>query len=337
MKFTLALVTLLSVSAFAANDWSRFRGPNGSGVVETTGLPSIVDDSTTLWKAPLGKGWSSPVLWGDMVVVTAETAANKRAVIALSAKDGKELWRHEEEFVPHNIHKTYNTFASSSAFIDAGRIYINWSTGTNIQALALDHGGKLVWKNDHVTDYIHEHGTGISPVVADGIMIVRSEFDWQRDGKVYTEDPEQQKWKACFVGLDAATGKQAWKLDIPNCLNTFSTPVVHELKNGKKEFICANNASGVMGIDVTSGKINWQHNPGYKPAQPRLRRAQRRLLLLHLRHRRRCEGNRRARSEERQTRARDLRHPQRPALCALTARDRRAHVSSRRRRHPALR
>lgn len=263
MKLTLALAVLFSVSSAFAADWSRFRGPNGTGLAETTGLPAVVDDSTTLWKVPVGKGWSSPVLWGDMVVITAETAANKRAVIALSGKDGKELWRYETEFVPHNIHKTYNTFASSSAFIDAERIYINWSTGTNIQALALNHQGKLVWKNDHVADYIHEHGTGISPIVADGIMIVRSEFDWQRDGKVYTEDPAQQKWKACIVGLDAKTGKQAWKTEIPNCLNTFSTPVIHALKNGKKEVICADTGSGVMGIDLKTGKLNWQHNPGY--------------------------------------------------------------------------
>jgi hypothetical protein len=114
-----------------------------------------------------------------------------------------------------------------------------------------------------VANYIHEHGTGVSPVVADGIMVVRSEFDWQRDGKVYTEDPEQQRWQACIVGLDAATGKQVWKLDLPNCLNTFSTPVLHELGDGKREFICTNNASGVMGIDTKTGKINWQHNPGY--------------------------------------------------------------------------
>jgi outer membrane protein assembly factor BamB len=259
-----SLALLFAITASAATDWSRFRGPNGTGLAETTELPATVDDSTTAWKVPMGKGWSSPALWGNMVVVTAETDASKRAVIALSAADGKELWRHEEAFVPHNIHKTYNTFASSSAFIDAERIYINWSTGTTIQAIALDHTGKLVWKNEHVADYIHEHGTGISPVVSDGIMIVRSEFDWQRDGKIYTEIPEQQKWKTCFVGLDAKTGKQVWKTELPNCLNTFSTPVVHELKNGKREFICANTGSGVMGIDVTTGKINWQHNPGYK-------------------------------------------------------------------------
>ena len=260
MKPTLALLCLVSTLATAA-DWSRFRGPNGSGVAETTNMPTTVDDSNTVWKVELGKGWSSPVLWKDKVIVTAETADGKRAVIALSAKDGKEIWRHEETFEKHKIHN-FNSFASSSPFVDADRIYVNWSTGTTIQALALDHNGKQVWKNEHVADYIHEHGTGVSPVVVDGVMIVRSEFNSEKDGKDLTTSPEQKKWKACIVGLDAATGKQVWKNEIPNCLNTFSTPVVRKTKAGTNEFICADTGSGVMGIDTRTGKLNWQHNPG---------------------------------------------------------------------------
>lgn len=264
MKFPLAscLLLFLASAASAATDWSRFRGPNGSGVAQTTGLPDRMSPETTVWKVELGKGWSSPVLWQDKVVVTAETGPGKRAVIMLNAKDGSEVWRFEENFTEHKKHN-FNSFASSSPFIDAERIYINWCTGNTIQALALDHNGKLLWRNDHVADYIHEHGTGISPVVVDGVMIVRSEFDWQRDGKVYTEDPVQQAWKACIVGLDAKTGKQVWKTELPNCLNTFSTPVVHQRADGKNEVICTNNASGVMGIDPATGKKNWQHNPGY--------------------------------------------------------------------------
>jgi len=263
MKITLALVLLLTSVASAKTDWSRFRGPNGTGVAETSGLPTEVTADSTLWKVELDKGWSSPVLWEEKVIVTAETGPGKRGVIALDVKTGKEIWRHEESFTEHKKHN-FNSFASSSPFVDAERIYINWSTGTTIQALALDHSGKVVWKNEHVANYIHEHGTGVSPIVVDGIMIVRSEFDWQRDGKVYTEDPEQQKWKSCIVGLDAKTGKEVWKLDIPNCLNTYSTPVVNVRGDGKKEIICTNNASGVMGIDPVTGKLNWQHNDGYK-------------------------------------------------------------------------
>ncbi len=263
MKLSPALLIVLTATTLSAADWSRFRGPNGTGLAETTGLPSIVDASTTQWQVPLGRGWSSPVLWKDMVIVTAETAANKRAVIALAAKDGKELWRHEEEFVPHNINKSFNTFASSSPFADASGIYINWSSGTNVQALALDHSGKQLWRNDHVADYIHEHGTGVSAMVADGIMIVRSEFETEKNGKPLTDSPEQLKWKNTITGLDAKTGKQVWQHTMPNSLNTFSTPIVHATKGGKNEFICSNTTSGVMGLDVKTGKLNWQHNPGY--------------------------------------------------------------------------
>jgi len=263
MKLRLALLLSLAFATLtsAKNDWNRFRGPNGSGVSDAKGLPSTVDERSTIWQIPLGKGWSSPVLWEDKVIVTAETGPGARAAIALDAKTGKELWRHEESFSAHNKHN-FNSFASSSPFVDAERIYLNWNTGTTIQALALDHQGKLLWRNDHVADYIHEHGTGISPIVVDGVMIVRSEFDWQRDGKVYTEDPVQKTWKTSFVGLDAKTGKQVWKRELPNCLNTFSTPITNE-RGGKTEIICTNNASGVMGIDPKTGAINWQHNPGY--------------------------------------------------------------------------
>lgn len=261
--FVLPVFISLALAAQAKTDWSRFRGPNGTGVVETTGLPAKADAASTAWKVPLGKGWSSPVLWEDKVIVTAETGPGKRAVIALSAADGKELWRHEESFTEHKKHN-FNSFASSSPFVDAQRIYINWSTGTTIQALALDHTGKLVWKNEHVADYIHEHGTGVSPVVADGIMLVRSEFDTEKNGKDLTTDPSQRDWKSCVVGLDAASGKQVWRLDIPNCLNTYSTPIVRELAGGKKEFILSDTGSGVFGLDTKTGKLNWQHNPGYQ-------------------------------------------------------------------------
>jgi outer membrane protein assembly factor BamB len=88
-------------------------------------------------------------------------------------------------------------------------------------------------------------------------------FDTEKNGKDLTTSPEQRDWKNAIIGLDAKTGKQVWKHEIPNCLNTFSTPVVHELKNGTKEIICANTTSGVMGLDLKTGKLNWQHNPGY--------------------------------------------------------------------------
>jgi outer membrane protein assembly factor BamB len=267
MKTFLPILSLAAVGlvsqAFSAEGWTRFRGPNGSGVSDAKGLPDKIDDSNTVWKIDAGTGWSSPVVFGDKLVYTAETGSGHRAVICVNAATGKELWRHEESFTEHKKHN-FNSFASSTPFVDAERIYVNWSSGSTIQALALGLDGKLLWKNDHVADYIHEHGTAVSPVVADGVFIVRSEFDTEKEGKDLTTSSEQKSWKSCIVGLDASTGKEKWKLPLPNCLNTFSTPLVHNLANGKHEFICADTGSGVMGIDTVSGKINWQYNPGFK-------------------------------------------------------------------------
>ena len=51
MKLSAALSLLLTAIATVASaktDWNRFRGPNGSGYVETTGLPTAVTEDTTV-------------------------------------------------------------------------------------------------------------------------------------------------------------------------------------------------------------------------------------------------------------------------------------------------
>src|SRR4051794_11456287 len=68
-----------------ADEWTRFRGPNGSGVSDTA-FNNPITEKDFAWKIALpGKGHSSPVIWGDHVYVTAgdpETAA--RIVLCLN-------------------------------------------------------------------------------------------------------------------------------------------------------------------------------------------------------------------------------------------------------------
>lgn len=255
-----ALGCLLSIVSHA--EWNRFRGPNGSGVSDSAALPSAVDDTVTLWKAQLGKGWSSPVIWKEQVFVTAETGGGKRALLCLSLKDGAEIWRHEQEFKEHRQHQ-FNSFASSTPYVDAAAVYVTWSSGDALQALALSHSGKVLWSRPHVADYIHEHGTGSSPVVADGVLLVRSEFDVEKNGKSLVSSPEQMQWKSSILGLDASSGKTLWTLPVANTLNPYSTPVIRTTSAGQ-EFILSNTTSGVMGLDTRTGKMNWQYNPGYE-------------------------------------------------------------------------
>jgi outer membrane protein assembly factor BamB len=95
-------------------------------------------------------------------------------------------------------------------------------------------------------------------------MIVRSEFNTEKKGESLAASPDQLEWKSCIVGLNAATGKPVWQREIPNCLNTYSTPIVHDLPDGKREFVIANTVSGVMGLDTKTGNVNWQHQGDFQ-------------------------------------------------------------------------
>jgi len=242
-------------SLASGEDWARFRGPNGSGVAAVKNLPATFDANTTAWKREMGRGWSSPVVWKDKLFLTAETGSGKRAVECLSAKDGKTLWTYEVPYLEHKQHK-FNAFASSTPFVDAQRVYVNWTNGNAVEALALDHAGKLIWRRENLAPYIHEHGSGVSAVVADGIMVVRSESE--------PETPAQSDGRniSQVIGLDAATGQTKWTLPLGDSKNPYSTPVVRKTASGN-EFILADTTNGFIGVNALTGKINWQHNPGY--------------------------------------------------------------------------
>jgi outer membrane protein assembly factor BamB len=231
----------------AAEEWSRFRGPNGSGVVAVKEVPVKLDASTAAWQIGVGRGWSSPVLWKGKVFVTAEGADSKRVVRCLDARDGFLLWSYELPYLEHRQHH-FNTFASSTPFVNDSGVYLNWTNGDQVEALALDLDGKLLWRRENLSPYVHEHGSGSSALVVDGVMVVRCEFQGPENG---------------IYGLDAATGETRWRLPLTTSKNTYSTPVVRETGKGR-ELLMANEANGFFGVDVATGKMNWQHNPGFK-------------------------------------------------------------------------
>jgi len=58
----------LSVPATRGEQWSRFRGPNGSGIVAEISIPSTWTEEDYAWKRKLpGEGHSSPVFWDERI------------------------------------------------------------------------------------------------------------------------------------------------------------------------------------------------------------------------------------------------------------------------------
>jgi hypothetical protein len=110
-----------------AQEWTRFRGPNGTGVSDATTVPATWSEKDYNWKAELpGIGHSSPVIWGDRIFLTSafdDTAT--RLVLCLSAADGSIIWQREYKSTPHGKHQL-NSFASSTPCVDEERLYASF-------------------------------------------------------------------------------------------------------------------------------------------------------------------------------------------------------------------
>ena len=85
----MALALAASPSTSQAQEWTRFRGPNGTGESETTTIPASWTDSDLNWKVELpGVGHSSPVLWGDKIfLLSADPKDATRYVLCLDAAE----------------------------------------------------------------------------------------------------------------------------------------------------------------------------------------------------------------------------------------------------------
>src|SRR5689334_16527217 len=76
--------------------WPGFRGPNGSGVAAEGQHPpvEIGPDKNVKWKVSVPPGISSPIVAGDLLVLTAFDDG-KLYTIAYQRATGKEAWRAE--------------------------------------------------------------------------------------------------------------------------------------------------------------------------------------------------------------------------------------------------
>src|SRR5437762_506934 len=136
--FLLSPLTLaLTLALASAADWSRFRGPNGSGVADGP-LPEI-DPKKPLWKVEIpGRGVGSPiVVGGKLFVQTASADGKTRTLLCLDAATGKTIWTKD---VPGQTAKANpkNSLASSTPASDGEQVYCVWWDGSGVALQAYD-------------------------------------------------------------------------------------------------------------------------------------------------------------------------------------------------------
>src|SRR6476620_5439404 len=110
--------------AAGPEDWSRFRGPNGSGISETAGLPLTFGPSeNVIWKTELPFGHSSPILTEDCIYLTA-AREGKLVTIALDRPTGKVLWERPAPRPRTEKLDNRNGPAGPSPAVDGKDIYV---------------------------------------------------------------------------------------------------------------------------------------------------------------------------------------------------------------------
>lgn len=212
-------VLLMGLCAWiaSASDWTRFRGPNGSGVAERGPLPvEFGPDSNVIWKADLPPGKSSPVLAGERVYVTGH-ADGELLTIALDRSSGAELWRRAAPARRVERKHRLNDEAAPTPVADGTRVFAFFG---GFGMVAYDADGNELWTLP-LGPFTNYHGMGASPILVNGTLILVCDQDLD----------------AYLMAVDPANGEILWRTPRPDFVHSFSTPIVHQAAKGGPEII----------------------------------------------------------------------------------------------------
>lgn len=253
---------LLSVAA--AQEWPRFRGPDGAGIVTMPDDPALPDTwsrtQNVVWRTDIpGIGWSSPVVWGRTVFVTAVVSdgaveapigglyrdgerptpvdVHHWMAYAVDLDSGDIRWQTELfSGAPAHSKHLKNSFASETPVTDGERLYVYFG---NVGVFCLDLDGRELWSVEWPPVRTRSGwGTGASPVLHNGRLYVVSDNDDQ----------------SFITALSAETGAEVWRTPRDEGTN-WATPYVweHEVRTE----IVTTGADQVRSYDL-DGRLLWQ-------------------------------------------------------------------------------
>ena len=230
---------LLVVSSALADNWPRFRGPNGTGTSNDKDIPIEWNDvEGIVWKVPIpGLGNSSPILWEQKLFLQTGSKGD-RQLLCLDAASGKTLWSKSIPGVPAKIN-AMNTMASSTPATDGKRIYVAFWDGKDIAIVAYDFQGTLLW-NRKLGPFVSQHGAGASPVV-------------YKEKVYYALD---QDGKAFVIALDGKSGETVWQAKREAFRACYSAPIIWEKPGAPAELVVQSTTS-IRGYNPDTGDPIW--------------------------------------------------------------------------------
>jgi outer membrane protein assembly factor BamB len=235
------IVLFVASVSFAADEWTQFRGPNGTGVSLTTGLPQeFGPNKNVVWKTELPPGHSSPVLTRDRIFVTAftkEKDTHKLFVICLDRQTGKILWQREVPRTREGRLQNVNGPASPSPVTDGSNVYVFFQ---EFGLISFDRAGKERWKLP-LGPFNMFYGFGASPILVDDKVIL---------------PVDQDNPSSYLIAVDKNSGRVRWKVDRPVVISGYSTPIIYQPKQGPKQIVVPESFQ-LSAYSVEDGKRVW--------------------------------------------------------------------------------
>jgi outer membrane protein assembly factor BamB len=257
----LGLASLARAGGNAAEaSWPQFRGPGSAGVSADATFPERWSATENVaWKADLpGRSWSSPIVWGDRVFLTAvvnsgrseqpkkglyfggerpkPTAGHEWKVLCLDLGTGAVRWERTVHAgaPPMPVHLK-NSYGAETPVTDGERVYALFG-GVGMFALTVD--GEAAWSRPIAPRAMRfGWGTAASPVLHGGRLFVVDDNDERAE----------------LFALDAKTGDELWRVGREEKSN-WATPFVWD--NGQRVELVTAGTGAVRSYDL-DGKPLW--------------------------------------------------------------------------------
>ena len=232
----LSLLFLTLLVAAPDTDWSRFRGPNGSGISETKGLPAeFGPDKNVIWKTELPQGFSSPIIYDNRIFLTGRRDESL-LTLAVDRTTGKVLWERVAPRTRKEPLDKRNHPAAASAATDGQHVVVFFG---DYGLVAYDVNGKELWKQP-LGPFNNIYGMGASPVIVGDKVILSCD----------------QSTNSFIAAWDKKTGKERWRTARKEAKSGHSTPIVWTPPGGRAQVLLPGSFL-LTAYDPADGKKLW--------------------------------------------------------------------------------